>query len=119
MTDASGQVDIPALAKIGGTVTAAAAAFTKAHTAQAEAMRPGVAFTGWATDAALATASQAWATFMKTLAGQVHSFGADLTSSASEYQATDDAAAARLRATGAGIPAGHPAWGNLYRQTPS
>jgi hypothetical protein len=118
VTDPTGQVDIPGLAKIGSTVTAASAAFTKAYTAQAAELKPGIAFTGWAADAALGTASEVWATFMKTLADQVRSFGADLTTSAKEYQAADDAAAARLRATGSGIPAGHPAWGNVYRQTP-
>ena len=118
MTDPTGQVDIPGLAKIGSTVTAASAAFTKAYAAQAEVLKPGVTFTGWATSTALGTASEAWETFLKTLANQVRSFGTDLTTSAKEYQAADDAAAARLRATGSGIPAGHPAWGNVYRQTP-
>jgi hypothetical protein len=118
VTDPTGQVDIPGLAKIGNTVTGASAAFAEAYTAQAEVLEPGAAFTGWAASAAPGTAAQAWATFINTLADQVRSFNTDLTTSAKEYQAADDAAAARLRATGSGIPAGHPAWGNLYRQTP-
>lgn len=118
MTEPTGQVDIPALTKVGGTVTAVSAALAKAYTANAEAIKPGGAYTGWATGTALGTASQEWATFVKALADQVRSFGAGLTTSAKDYQAADDAAAARLRASGSGIPAGHPAWGNVYRQTP-
>lgn len=118
MTGPTGQVDIPGLAKIGSTVTATAAAFARAHTAQAHALNPASGLSGWATGAALGSASDAWATFMKALAGQVRAFGADLSTSASDYQATDDAAAAQLRASGAGIPAGHPAWGNVYQQRP-
>ena len=102
MTVPTGQVDIPALTKIGGTVTAAANAITQAHTAQADILAPGDALAGWATQTALGAASQSWATFVRTLAGQVRSFGTDLTTSARDYRATDDAAAARLRASGTG-----------------
>ena len=114
MTHPTGQVDIPGLAKIGRTVTGSADAFAKAYTAQAGAVQPGSALTGWATGPALVTASDAWATFMKTLSAEVRSFGAGLTRSASDYQAADDAAAARLRTTGAG----HPAWNNVYGREP-
>lgn len=112
MTHPTGHVDIPGLAKVGRAVTDSAEALAKAYTAQADALRPGPALTGWATGTALATGSDAWVTFMKALSAEVQSFGADLTRSASDYQSTDDGAAARLRTSGAG----HPAWNNVYGQ---
>lgn len=113
----TGQVDIPGLKKISDTVTDSSIAFARAYTAQADAVRPGSTLTGWATGAALANASDAWSTFVKTLAGEVQSFGANLTASANEYQTTDDAAGARVQNAAAGRPGG-PAWGSIHGQAP-
>lgn len=96
----NGQVDIPGLAKIGGNVTHSADAFDKAFSAQADVLAPGSTLTGWATGAALPGVTDAWSTFVKTLAGQVRSFGVDLTKASNEYQATDDAAADRVSRAG-------------------
>ncbi len=113
-----GKVDISGLAKVGGSVAEAADGFDKAYSAQAQALSPGSAWTGWATGAALPGAAQAWSGYVKGLAGQVRSFGSDLTKASNDYQAADTAAGDRVGHAGAGIPPGHPAWAGVYGQAP-
>jgi hypothetical protein len=114
----NGQVDIPGLAKVGSNVTHSAESFDKAFSGHADALTPDSTFTGWSTGASVASATQAWSTFVKNLTGQVRAFGADLTTSSAAYESTDTAAAERVKQAGAGIPAGHPAWAGVHGQGP-
>jgi hypothetical protein len=114
----NGQVDIPGLTKVGSNVTHSAEAFDKAHSSHAETLAPGSAYPGWATGASLAGAADAWSTFMKNLADQVRTFGENLTTTANEYQATDNAAADQVHQAGAGSHPGHPAGVGAYGQAP-
>lgn len=98
------EVDVPGLARVGGDVTASAPGFAKAYAAQSEALSTGSGLPGWSTGAALAGAVQAWAAFVRNLAGQVGTLGAELTTASREYQGADAHAAAGLRNAGAGSP---------------
>ena len=99
----SGQVDIPGLAKVGSSVTHCAGAFEKAFSAESGVLAPGSTLTGWATGAAVAAATEAWSTFVRNLAGQIRSFGADLSSASSAYQSTDSTAADRVAGAGTSL----------------
>jgi hypothetical protein len=110
-----GTVDIPGLHEVGAAVAGSAARFEVAHTVHAGRLDVGGS-TVWATTQAAAAAAERWGGFAKQLAGQVRGLGADLSRAAADYQASDDAAAARVNT--AGIPAGHPALGRAYGYGP-
>jgi hypothetical protein len=113
---AVGTVDIPGLAKVGTAVADSAAGFEQAHAAHAARLRIGGSSPAWAGAEAAATAADRWGAFLRQVAGQVRALGADLTRSAADHRAADDAAARRISA--AGIPAGHPAAGRAHGYGP-
>ena len=98
----TGQVDSAGLAKVGSNVTHAAEVFDKAFSAQADVLAGGSTLAGWATGAALPATTAAWSTFVGNFAGQIRSFGADLGTTASDYESADSAAADLVVGAGAG-----------------
>lgn len=107
-----GTVDIPGLRKVGNAVTACVPVFEQAHASRAGQLGTG-APAGWTTTASVANAADRWGAFLRQVAGQVRTLGADLTHTAGEFEVADDAAAAR----NGSIPAGHPAQGRARGYT--
>jgi hypothetical protein len=107
------QVDIPGLARTGYAVEHTSTAFQAAIDRHAAQLSPAGTLKGWASGEALPHTAETWAAFMKCLAAQVNTFGADLVVTAKAYDTADANAASRV--TSAGIPAGHPANGMTPR----
>jgi uncharacterized protein YukE len=93
------EVDAARLGVIAGQVREAASTVTSASAgAQGRLAPPGGP--EWASVAASKAAQDAWVTYLGRLAASVSGLGSDLASAATHYAQTDQAAAARVGASG-------------------
>lgn len=114
MSQPVSQVDPPGLMAVRRNAVAAGDQFDEAQAAHVSKLGTGSEIQQWSTGSALGSATTAWTAFARQLAGQVQGIGADLSTAARDYEASDTASAAR---TGS-IPAGHPAIGRAHGYGP-
>lgn len=107
-------VDMPGLATVGSDVEHAATSFTRAGTAYVDKLGDGRQIVGFTTGTAMDPAADRWIAFLRQLAEQVQRLGADLSTAARDYQATDADAAARTSQAGAETPFGNDAYAQSY-----
>lgn len=98
------QVDAAGLRRVADTVEQVSTAVGRAHSSRrGELPVPAAAGEGWTSAAATRTATEAWGSFVGTLAGSVRTLGDELRSAADSYRASDEAAATRMPVAG-GVP---------------
>ncbi len=92
-------VDVDALKRVGAQVEATAAMLRESVRAAGAGLAPSSP-PGSAAVVAARGAERAWLAELRRLAGELDGFGADLSASAREYRAVDEASADGLRRSG-------------------